>query len=288
MTSKQLATISLSPQAWKVEIDNFFLALNKDDPNKDFPQVIYDRLSQPGRAPNASLSRAFVNLVKGVRAGTMEIPNVEKKGISSITSSGDISIEGSGGMVPVLQTAGSPTIPSTSNGSKTSNTGGLSEVLYVTPEETKNKGTEPILNAKRSLQYPNHSSDDVPVYNGPWNEDYLKKDNVLENMKNLENFPFVQETGSKKAAETYNLTSEHWKMVNKEFPMAHLHGVAVALYHSRMNVLEQMSSLEQNNEVLQNNNALLFQMVQSLTTRLDQLENTKPPATIPTKKRSKW
>jgi hypothetical protein len=66
MTSKQFATISLSPQARKVETDSFFLALNKNDPNKETPQSIYDHLSEPGRVPNANLTRAFVNTVKGM------------------------------------------------------------------------------------------------------------------------------------------------------------------------------------------------------------------------------
>jgi hypothetical protein len=99
MTSKQFATISLSPQAWKVETDNFFLSLNKNDPNKEFPYSIYDRLSEPGRAPNANLTRAFVNTVKGIREGQLEIPEVEKKGITKITNN-VVSLQGNGGKVP--------------------------------------------------------------------------------------------------------------------------------------------------------------------------------------------
>jgi hypothetical protein len=70
--------------------------------------------------------------------------------------------------------------------------------------------------------------------------------------------------------------------------MAYLHGVEVASYHSHMNVLEQMSRLEGNNEILQNNNTRLIEMVQSLTMRLNDLQNVKPPAQIPPKKRGKW
>jgi proteasome lid subunit RPN8/RPN11 len=76
--------------------------------------------------------------------------------------------------------------------------------------------------------------------------------------------------------------------MNFPWRIAHLHGVVVALYHSHMNVLEQMSRLERNNKILQNNNTHLFETVQSLTTRLNELENTKPAAQIPPKKRGKW
>jgi hypothetical protein len=107
-------------------------------------------------------------------------------------------------------------------------------------------------------------------------------------MNNLVNFKFVQETGSENAREAYILISDHWKKVNDEFPMAHLHGVVVALYHSHMNVLDQMFRLERNNEILQNNNTLLTEMVQSLTTRLNDLENVKPAAQILPKTHGKW
>jgi hypothetical protein len=291
MTSKQFATISLSPQAWKVETDNFLLALNKNDPNKEFPQSIYDRLSEPGRAPNANLTRAFVNTVKGIREGQLEIPVVEKKGITKITK------QGKGGKVPShtspLTTSPSPSM--TLDGLNNKNSVGLnnnskSDDAYVTPEEKKDEEPEQPSNTRRALHpfFPPDSPNDGPVYNGPWNEDYLKKGNVVDNMKDLENFPFVQLTGSENATEAYILTSDHWKKVNDEFPLAHLHSVVVALYHSHMSVLEQMSHLEGNNKILQNNNAHLFETVQSLTTRLNELENTKPAAQIPPKKRNKW
>jgi hypothetical protein len=295
MTSKPFACISLGQQAWKVETDNFFLALNKKDPNKDFPQSIYDRLSEPGRAPTRNHTWAFVNTVKGIREGQMEIPEVEKKGITQFTITQFTNSEGKGGMalsnLPPLTASNHNTLgPTTSlDGLNNKN----SEDPYVTPEEKNEEETEQTSNVRRSLHpsFEPESPDDGPVFNGPWNEDYLRKDNVIKNMSDLVNFKFVQETGSENAREAYNLTSDHWKMVNEEFPLSHLHGVVVALYHSHMNVLDQMSRLEQNNEILQNNNTILTEKVQSLTMRLDQLEDVKPAAQIPPippKKRGKW
>jgi hypothetical protein len=283
--SKELVPISLSPQAWKVETDNFFLALNRDDPNKDFPQAIYDCLSVSGRAPNASLSLAFVNRVKGIRDGTMEIPNVEKKGISQMNKGGILST-GVGEKNPILKSADSPTNSTITSGLNKSNTNGLLEQKHVSPEDAKEEETKPGLNSRRKLDYP--PMDNGALYNGPWNKEYLKKDFVVKNMKELESCPFVQETGSQAAEEAYNLTTEHWKMVNEHFPMAHLHGVAVALHHSHVNVLEQMARLERNNEGLQSDNAYLLRMVQSLMTHLDELENKNSTTTTQSKKRPHW
>jgi hypothetical protein len=275
MTSKQFATISLSPEAWKVETDNFFLSLNKNDPNKEFPQSIYDRLSGPGRAPNGNLTRAFVNTLKGIREGQLEIPEVEKKSITKFTNT-VVSMQGNGGKGASSASpfTNSPSLSITLDGTNNKNSVGNNSVIsnnknsigstpddpYVTPEEKKDK--EPKQNARpRALHpyFPPDSPDDGPVYNGPWNKDYLKKGNVVKNMKDLENFKFVQETVSENATEAYNLTSDHWKKVNDEFPMAYLHRVVVALYHSHMNVLEQMSRLEGNNEIMQNNNTRLIE-----------------------------
>jgi hypothetical protein len=299
MTSKKFACISLGQQAWKVETDNFFLALNKKDPNKDFPQSIYDRLSEPGRAPTMNHTFAFVNTVKGIREGRMEIPEVEKKGITNFTNSdGSFLGNGNGGNAPsnLVSTTTSPALMdnASNNNNTLGPTGALkSEDPYVTPEEKNDEETEQPLNARRSIHpyFASESPDDGPVYNGPWNEDYLRKENVKKNMKDLVNFKFVQETGSENAAEAYSLTTDHWKKVNEEFPMAHLHGAVVALYNSHMNVLDHMSRLERNNEILQNNNTFLTETVQSLTTRLNVLENAKPAAQIPLilpKKRGKW
>jgi proteasome lid subunit RPN8/RPN11 len=177
------------------------------------------------------------------------------------------------------------------NSNNKNSVGFKSDDPYVTPEEKKDEEPEQPSNAHpRALHpyFPPESPNDGTVYNGPWNEDYLKKGNVMNNMKELETFPFVQVKGSENAAEAFQLTTDHWKLVNEEFPMAHLHGVVVALYHSHMNVLEQMSLLERNNEILQNNNTHLFETVQSLTTRLNDLENVKPAEQIPPKKRGKW
>jgi hypothetical protein len=296
MKSKQFACISLGPQAWKVETDNFFLALNKNNPNKDFPQSIYDRLSEPGRAPNANLTRAFVNTLKGIREGQLEIPEVEKKGIIKFTNN-VVSLQQNGGKGPSSASplTNSSSLSTTLDGSNNKNSIGLnnnnSDDPYVTPEEKKDEEPEQPSNARPRALHPYFAPDspaDGPVYNGPWNEDYLKKGNVVDNMKELENFPFVQLTGFENAAEAYNLASDHWKKVNDEFPMAYLHGVVVALYHSHMNVLEQMSHLEGNNEILQNNNTRLIETVQSLTMRLNDLENAKPAAQILPKKRGKW
>ena len=281
--SSEFEPISLSPQSWKVETDNFFLALNSDDPNKDFPQAIYDRLSVPGRAPNDILSRAFINTVKGIRDGTMAIPKVEKKGISHLNK---VESHTTGKNIPI--TSVSSTSLTHASGLFQSD-----DQKHGSPEDVKEEDFQLKLNLKRQP----HLADNRAQYNGPWNEEYLKMDFVVKNMKELESYPFVQETGSQKAKEAYNLTTEHWKTVNEHFPMAHLHGVAVALYHSHNSVLEQVVRLERNNEVLQSNNDHLLRMIQSLTTRLDELENKtstrsdeqkKSTATTQNPKRPHW